>query len=125
MVEAVAGNGAAGPSADWQTAASLAASGWADTTRLARGDVTMGAGIVVTNAPAIAARVRDLIAALEGWLVELERPGGPDGARDRRAPAHGPRTPGVDGPMSDEQVLVVARDLVPDAGRLVWPATAT
>jgi prephenate dehydrogenase len=80
LVEAVAGNGANGPAADWQTAAVLAASGWADTTRLARGNVTMGAGIVMTNAPAISARIRDLIAALEGWLAELERPGGPDGA---------------------------------------------
>jgi hypothetical protein len=46
-------------------------------TRLASGDVTMGAGIVTTNAPAIAARVRDLIAALDAWRVELERSGGP------------------------------------------------
>ena len=99
---------------DWQTAASLAASGWADTTRLARGDVTMGAGIVATNAPAIAARVRDLIAALDAWLLELER------LVDRTAPRPPSacarrETPRVDGPMSEEQVLVVARDLVPDA----------
>ena len=72
LVEAVTGD------ADWPTAAQLAATGWRDTTRLARGDVTMGAGIVTTNAPAIAARLRDLIAALDGWLAELERPGGPD-----------------------------------------------
>jgi hypothetical protein len=38
----------------------------------------MGAGIIETNAPAIAGRVRDLMAALDGWLAELERPGGPD-----------------------------------------------
>jgi len=44
----------------------------------ARGDVAMGAGIIATNAPAIAGRVRDLVAALDGWLAELERPGGPD-----------------------------------------------
>jgi prephenate dehydrogenase len=78
LVEAVAGNGSAGPSADWATAASLAATGWGDTTRLARGDVTMGAGIIATNAPAIADRVRELVAALDAWLAELERPGGPD-----------------------------------------------
>jgi prephenate dehydrogenase len=77
LVEAVAG--ADGSGADWPVAASLAASGWRDSTRLARGDVIMGAGIVVTNADAIASRVRDLIATLEGWLAELERPGGPDG----------------------------------------------
>jgi prephenate dehydrogenase len=77
LVEAVAG---AGPEDrdDWTTTADLAASGWRDMTRLARGDVTMGAGIMTTNAPAIAARVRDLIAALDAWLVELERSGGPD-----------------------------------------------
>ena len=38
----------------------------------------MGSGIVTTNAEAIAPRVRDLIAVLQGWLAELERPGGPD-----------------------------------------------
>ena len=78
LVEAVAGNGSAGSSADWPTAAGLAATGWGDTTRLARGDVTMGAGIIATNAPAIAERVRELVVALDGWLAELERPGGPD-----------------------------------------------
>ena len=78
LVEAVAGDGSGGPPADWPTAAKLAASGWRDTTRLARGDATMGASIVATNAPALAARVRDLMAALEGWLAELERAGGPD-----------------------------------------------
>ena len=78
LVEAVAGGGTTGPSADWPTAASLAATGWGDTTRLARGDVTMGAGIIATNAPAIADRVRELVAALDAWLTELERPGGPD-----------------------------------------------
>lgn len=78
LVEAVAGNRSAEPSADWSTAAGLAATGWGDTTRLARGDVTMGAGIIATNAPAIAERVRELVAALDVWLAELERPGGPD-----------------------------------------------
>ena len=78
LVEAVAGGGTTGPSADWPAAANLAATGWRDTTRLARGDATMGASIIATNAPALAARVRDLLALLEGWLAELERPGGPD-----------------------------------------------
>jgi len=78
LVEAVAGGPSAGAAADWPTAANLAATGWRDTTRLARGDATMGAGIIATNGPAIAGRVRDLIAALDGWLAELERPGGPD-----------------------------------------------
>jgi prephenate dehydrogenase len=81
LVEAVAGGGPdGGPDdrGDWATAAGLAASGWRDMTRLARGDVAMGAGIVATNGPAIATRVRDLIGVLEGWLAELERSGGPD-----------------------------------------------
>ena len=67
-----------GASDDWPVAAQLAAGGWRDMTRLARGDVAMGAGIAATNAPAIAARLRDLRAELEEWLAELERPGGPD-----------------------------------------------
>ena len=76
IVEAVASGSSdrAGRSA----AAALAASGWRDITRLARGEPEMGAGIVATNASAIAARVRDLIVALESWMAELERPGGPD-----------------------------------------------
>ena len=78
LVEAVAGNGQAGPPPDWPIAAGLAATGWRDTTRLARGDVAMGAGIIATNAPAIAGRIRELVTALDGWLAELERPGGPD-----------------------------------------------
>lgn len=79
LVEAVAG-GEAGVRDDWPAAATLAASGWRDMTRLARGDVTMGTGIVTTNAPEIAARVRALISVLDAWLVELERAGGPDPA---------------------------------------------
>jgi prephenate dehydrogenase len=72
LVEAVAG------ASDWSEAAPLAAGGWRDTTRVARGDAAMGAAIAVTNAPALAARLRDLRAVLDGWLVDLERPGGPD-----------------------------------------------
>ncbi|MFL5685358.1 MAG: prephenate dehydrogenase [Chloroflexota bacterium] len=91
LVEAVAG-----PSGrdrdDWPLAAELAASGWRDLTRLARGDVEMGTGIVATNAGPIAERIRDVITVLEGWLDELDQEGGPDdavvearlrGARDR------------------------------------------
>ena len=32
----------------------------------------MGTGILATNAPAIAARLRDLRVVLDGWLAELE-----------------------------------------------------
>ena len=75
LVEAVAGTAA--DRAGRSEVVELAASGWRDMTRLARGDDAMGAAIVSTNAPAIARRVRELIDALEGWLAELERPGGP------------------------------------------------
>jgi prephenate dehydrogenase len=78
IVETVAGGAA--DRAGRPEAAELAASGWRDMTRLARGDDAMGAGIVSTNATAIAARVRELIDALEAWSAELERPGGPDEA---------------------------------------------
>jgi prephenate dehydrogenase len=84
LVEAVTGVTAADPTAgalaDWPIAAGLAAGGWRDMTRLARGDPAMGAAIVATNAEALVARVRDLRAALDAWLVELERVGGPDEA---------------------------------------------
>ncbi len=77
LVEAVAGSG--GTTADdWPAAAALAASGWRDTTRLARGDVTMGAEIAATNALAIAARLRAYRDRLDEWLLILEAPGGPD-----------------------------------------------
>ena len=76
LVESVAGGQA--PREDWAMATGLAAGGWRDMTRLARGDVEMGAGIVSTNAPAIAARIRAIVEVLDGWLAELERPGGPD-----------------------------------------------
>ncbi len=79
LVEAVAGS----PTAvrpDWADARMLAAGGWRDMTRLARGDPTMGTGILATNASAVAARTRELIAILDAWATELERPGGPDPA---------------------------------------------
>lgn len=83
LVEAVAGNGTSSPPPDWPTAKALAAGGWRDMTRLAHGEPAMGAGIAVTNAAAIADRLRDLIEVLEGWQHELERDGGPDEAAIR------------------------------------------
>ena len=62
----------------WPTASQLAATGWRDMTRLARGDVEMGSGIVTTNAAHIAARLRDLREVLDAWLADLERDGAPD-----------------------------------------------
>lgn len=79
LVEAVSGGAAA--RADWPATAGLAAGGWRDMTRLARGDVAMGTDIALTNAPAIARRLRDLRAALDGWLADLEAPAGPEAAR--------------------------------------------
>jgi prephenate dehydrogenase len=81
LVEAVAGT--ARPDDDWETARELAAGGWRDMTRLARGDPEMGASIAATNAPALVARLRDLRLVLDGWLAELDRPGGPDEAELR------------------------------------------
>lgn len=78
LVEAVTGTPEGQERPDWATAAGLAAGGWRGMTRLARGDEAMGAGIIATNAPAIASRLRDLRATLDTWLEELDRDGGPD-----------------------------------------------
>jgi prephenate dehydrogenase len=57
----------------WPAARALAAGGWADMTRLARGDAEMGAGIVATNARPIAGAVRAYRDALDAWIAELDR----------------------------------------------------
>jgi prephenate dehydrogenase len=80
LAEAVAGPDTEAARVDWAAASRLAAGGWRDMTRLARGDPAMGAGIASTNARALAGRVRDLRTVLERWQAELERPGGPDSA---------------------------------------------
>lgn len=77
LVEAVAGPPDR-PADGWADARGLAASGWRDMTRLARGDISMGAGIATTNGPALARRVRELVGVLEAWADDLERAGGPD-----------------------------------------------
>jgi prephenate dehydrogenase len=77
LVEAVAG-GLDKAREDWPLVAGLAASGWRDMTRLARGDTTMGAGIAVTNGPRIARRIRDLVEVLDSWAADLERAEGLD-----------------------------------------------
>jgi len=78
LVEAVAGT--TGERAAWPLARRLAASGWRDTTRLARGDVEMAAGIVATNRDLLSARVREFRDVLDAWLAELD--GGPAGEPD-------------------------------------------
>ena len=57
---------------DWPVARELAAQGWRDMTRLARGDPTMGAGMLATNASAVAARLRVLRAELDGWQERFD-----------------------------------------------------
>lgn len=70
LVEAVALSD--GSAEDWPAARALAASGWSDMTRLARGDAEMGAGILDTNRAAVAARLRAYRDALDAWLQALE-----------------------------------------------------
>ncbi|HEY4226875.1 MAG TPA: prephenate dehydrogenase/arogenate dehydrogenase family protein [Candidatus Limnocylindrales bacterium] len=68
LVESVADD-----TARWPAALALAAGGWRDMTRLARGDAEMGGGIIATNARPIADALRAYRDALDAWLVELER----------------------------------------------------
>jgi prephenate dehydrogenase len=82
LVEAVAGT-TVDPEGDWPAAAALAATGWRDATRLARGDATMGAEIAASNAEAIAEVMRRLRDRIDEWLDLLEAPDGPDAERLR------------------------------------------
>jgi prephenate dehydrogenase len=81
LAEAIAGATVGEDHAGWATASRLAAGGWRDMTRLARGDPRMGAGIVATNGAALAARLRDLRTVLDRWQAELDATDGPDAAR--------------------------------------------
>jgi prephenate dehydrogenase len=89
LVESVAGP--YGDGTTWPLARRLAASGWADMTRLARGDPEMGAGIVATNQEAIADRLVALRNTLQTWIDWLTFEGADAGvirdelARARRA----------------------------------------
>jgi prephenate dehydrogenase len=84
LVEAAAGATGESWPADGPAAVALAASGWRDATRLARGDADMGAGIAATNAVALAACVRAYRERLDAWLALLEATG-PDGLADEAA----------------------------------------
>ena len=69
---------------DWPIAQALAAGGWQSATRLARGDVTMGAGIAATNAPELARRLRAMRTQLDDWLADLvETPDDPGATAER------------------------------------------
>ena len=83
LVEAVLGDTDA-TAADAELERRLAATGWRDMTRLARGDAAMGAGIVATNAPAIADRLRAFRDRVDDWLAIVEAGEGIDTDAVRR-----------------------------------------
>jgi prephenate dehydrogenase len=77
LAESVAGSPEG--ASTWPAARPLAATGWSDMTRLARGDPEMGAGILATNADAVADRLRAARRSIDAWLAMLETGGqGPD-----------------------------------------------
>jgi prephenate dehydrogenase len=71
LVEAVTGSTAAG-AGDWPAARRLAAGGWRDMTRLAKGDPEMGAGMLSTNTDALLAQLRELRRVLDNWIDGLD-----------------------------------------------------
>jgi prephenate dehydrogenase len=56
----------------WSLARSLAAQGWRDTTRLARGDVTLGAAMLALNAVNVAEALRRQRRILDAWQARLD-----------------------------------------------------
>jgi prephenate dehydrogenase len=84
LVESVAGNADV---SDWLIAKRLAASGWRDSTRLARGDPEMGAGILATNATLIADRLAGIRDVLDSWIHALRSEGTDAGALRTRLEA--------------------------------------
>jgi prephenate dehydrogenase len=92
LVEAVAGD-----PTKWTKVGPLAASGWRDMTRLARGDVDMGAGILATNRRAVTVQLRGYRTAIDGWIAALESGGDKVQLRDWLAAARAAleRDPGV------------------------------
>jgi len=85
LVEAVAGRRGRTGAGDAADPRRLAAGGWASMTRLARGDVEMGTGILATNADLVAERLRAVRAAIDEWLAVLEAENGAVDAGDLRA----------------------------------------
>jgi prephenate dehydrogenase len=73
LVESVFGKATGLGDEDVRAAATrLAASGWRDMTRLARGDAVMAAGIAATNAEELGARIRALRVVLDEWLELID-----------------------------------------------------
>jgi prephenate dehydrogenase len=75
LAEAVAG------SPDWPSARRLAAQGWRDMTRLARGDPDLGMGIFLANGPPLARWLRRYREVLDDWqraLDAIPAPSSPD-----------------------------------------------
>jgi prephenate dehydrogenase len=56
----------------WPLARTLAAQGWRDTTRVARGDPALGAGMLALNAANVAEALRGQRAVLDAWQVRLD-----------------------------------------------------
>jgi prephenate dehydrogenase len=83
LVEAVALSD--GGADDWPLGRALAATGWSDMTRLARGDPEMGAGILATNRAAVVARLRAYRDAIDAWITRLETDADPGLAAGLRA----------------------------------------
>jgi prephenate dehydrogenase len=72
LAKAIAGRDASALGVDWAVARALAATGWRDTTRLARGDPDMGAGIATTNRAAISRALELVRGEIDEWLADLE-----------------------------------------------------
>ncbi len=70
---------AAAGAPDWPLARSLAAQGWRDTTRLARGDPALGAGMLALNAGPVADALRRHRAVLDAWQARLDALAASDG----------------------------------------------
>jgi prephenate dehydrogenase len=73
LVESVFGKAAGlGDEGVRAAATRLAAGGWRDMSRLARGDPAMAAGIAATNAEELGARIRALRVVLDEWLELID-----------------------------------------------------
>jgi prephenate dehydrogenase len=58
----------------WRTGRQIAASGWRDMSRLAKGDPQMGAGILATNAEPVRDQLLAIRSALDQWIEALGSP---------------------------------------------------